>query len=417
MTNDIYRIIKTKNAGLYLFAFNMRWHAELMREVLLRYKIFFIFLVALLAPSLSALKQLFIEPLRIFFDYQVSNPTVLIITLALYQIFALVWLMLHGMVFLKQPWKKYLLSLEISHRQNLFTDVSMMLCVDAIMWLPLIFASVSAMSESIYSALLVLLILVKTIYLIALTIFVQVSWGKHRLMFAALMANIVTIICMIYLAAILQIAIFLVLTPLLYFLLLMLSKSEKNKAKQEKKIVIIGNSYNKPNALFAIITKQLIDNISQISLIIAGLLILLVLSISVLMAGVDESRLLSLMTIIVYLNTWCVSNLFKHIEMQWQKYDGYLLSLSIKRSTLFVNHFFISFLLVAVFDLIVLVPTAYLSGYFFTAQLLKPILMSLVYLAASYYPQVKYTRYGLFVAFCLMVLFVLFNLIFMNYTG
>ena len=100
-----------KNIISTLVHFNFQWYRQVMGDILFRYKIFLLFVVATMISTLANIFYLIMLPVKGFLSYPADSAAGLITTWIFYQAFSLVWIKLHQLVVTNQPWKKYILSL------------------------------------------------------------------------------------------------------------------------------------------------------------------------------------------------------------------------------------------------------------------------------------------------------------------
>ncbi len=147
------------NVVITMLKFNLQWYGRAMRDILFRYKILTLFCILLICPTLASLINLFTLPLKSLFLYPVTNVMALCGSLFFYQVFAVIWISMLYIILFKQPWQKYLVTLPLSSSQKKLIDVSLLLFVDIIMWIPLLLASIASIFESSFSLYSILLIM------------------------------------------------------------------------------------------------------------------------------------------------------------------------------------------------------------------------------------------------------------------
>ncbi len=205
-----------------------------------------------------------------------------------------------------------------------------------------------------------------------------------------------------------QLIIMILLIAVIY---VMISNCYKNQApksvveKREPPACISRANYKQSVPILRIQIKNLIEHSSQLIMMFSVMFIILLIAIMLMVYGKTNPLLPFFLSIIMLLNSLSVSNIFKRIHMQWQEFSGYLASLPINKILVFKNTLMIALSITMLFNLIIIFVAAFLLGNDLVAKITTAFLLATVFLAASYLPQIKFRRYGFFVSFCLMFVF------------
>ncbi|EKD72172.1 MAG: hypothetical protein ACD_45C00744G0008 [uncultured bacterium] len=406
------------HAVIALLRFNIRWYGRVMKDILIRYKLFVLFLMAMMSSSLTDIFHFFAWPVKNLVSYPVTNRMYIVVSLATYQSFALLWVALHQLVLFKQPWKKYLLSLQISNIQKFIVDVMMLFILDMILWVPILFAGVAAIYNANYVHAEIFLIIEKCVLTIIVILFLQVMWikRKYTLLVPALLIN-VAIFFSILLESTSQImAIFLIIlftVSLMYFCYQESSDVENGKKfSLFNKGLVKSADYYQPLSFYRIQIKNMIEILPQLSMMFCMLVLILLLSVF-LMAG-KVNHLLLILSSIMLLNSLTVSNLFKRIHSQRDQFSYFFASLPMTRMALFTVDFFGVAFFALLLNMIIVIAALFIEPNCEILTLITALLMSIVFLAITYFPQIKLNRYGFFSSFCLMFLFFYINYMLFN---
>lgn len=412
MLYEISNNLKRKSSMLILLGLNLQWYNHIMRNVILRYKILFIFIVAVLVPSFAVLQTILIEPLKIIFYSPVVRPINLILTLAVYQFVALIWLSLNDIVLFKQPWRSYLSSLGIDHHQNLVLNICMLLFVDAIILIPLMLSALFVVIEGDFAAGMFFLVMVKTVSLIAVTVFAQLLWQRGNALLLLLILNVSIVVSIIYLPPVLQIIVLIGMVPLGYQLIPGGGSAQTEKSIGEAKEIHgqhDGPFYKKTFVISRLLIKEAICQVSQYAMIFLMLCVILSIVVVLLFSSGANTHLLQLISVMMLLNSVCVANVFHRLDTAWRQNNQYLISLPVNMLALYASYFMVCLPLLMIFNLAIFILSIKFHSVLMLIELTPAMLLSILLLSISFYPQIKLPRYGSLITFVFMILFVLID--------
>jgi hypothetical protein len=395
------------NVTLSLLYFNFHYHGQIMRDVLFRHKIFVLFLVAVLAPAIENLIYFLTIPVNALYVDHVKNIATLSYSLLSIQLFSLFWIMLHQSVIFRQPWAKYILSLQISNAQILLVEMIMLLFINIIIWVPLVFADVREIYNVNYDVVKIMLLISKCILFFMLTILIQIGWSKtkYTLLGSVLLIDAFLILISSKFGLVLQTLMIMLLMPICVALIShgYRELSQPLSSKSSHNIFKIP-SYKFYNAILNVKIKCLIQNLGQLSLIFTGIILITLLGVCFIKFGKSSMNLPLFLSIIMLINVLTLSNLFMRMNLQWKQFRSYLKSLPISGITLFkIKYTLVAFISVIVNAIIIVV--SFLFDSHIINKLLISLLVSLIFLLVTYIPQVKFGRYGFFLSFCLVFVF------------
>jgi len=398
------------NIVITLLKFNLQWYGRVMRDILFRYKILALFCILLLCPTLTSLFNLLSLPLKSLFLYPVTNVMSLCSSLFFYQILGVIWISIQYIALFKQPWQKYLVTLQLSNSQKKLIDVSLLLFVDSIMWIPLLLASIKSISESPFLSYSILLIIAKCIVFIGITLLAQISLikSKHYIWMAFLIIDLFIIFSAISCSQLSQLMLMVILISVIYILISSCYENQIPKSGVEKRefsVCISRVNYKKSAPMLRIQIKNLIERSSQLTILFSVMLVTSLIAIMLMVYGKTNPLLPFFLSITMLINSLSSSNLFKGVHTQWEDFSGYLTSLPISKILLFKNILIIASSIAILFNMIIIFLAAFLWENDLVAKVITAFLLAIVFLAASYIPQIKFRRFGFFVSFCLMFVF------------
>lgn len=404
---------KKADAGSLLLRFSMKWHGQVMKDTLIRYKILLFFLAAIIAPSFTSLMNIIVWPVK---GLVIAHPGIfnIFISLLAYQLLALIWIAVHQRVFVKQPWEKYLLSLQLTDKQKIYSDIAMLLMSDLLICIPIILAGGIEGVKSYPSFINLILIVQKLLLNISLILFIQLIWIKQRyILFLSVLLLDSVAICqsLINEPGIQSIITFGILFFTLTQFIICYKKPKKRRLQEIKTIPIHHNaeekSYVKNMPFVRIQVKNMfMDNYAQASMSAMVILLTTVFSLFVLIYGKDSPVLLLIILAIMFINSFTVSNLFVKLYEKRNTYTYYLFSLPMTRITIFKNDLLILGPILLFSNMLILLFTIYTG---LTAQLTQfsvAVLGSIIFLIISYFPQIKFKHYGQFISLILMIVFI-----------
>lgn len=408
--------------SLALVRFNLAWHTHVMKDILLRYKILILFIVLMLAPTLTALKSIVLF-LTINLVAVHSEYYGYFISLMAYQAFGLLWFLVQQAAFANQPWHGYLLCLPLTKKQISISEILILLIIDIVLWLPLLVASCFELALNINNESNSSLIIAKTLANIILILLIQSAYKRKK--YILFLWVVICDVVLIYLNnvshTILQIS-----ATILIMITLMLAINWAFDIKlkiKESSIFCFNNKKRKItiNKSFLPFMNIQVKNLiaSNFAHLILPLLFLLISSLLV-FAFVrnypENKNLYFIISILTLMNGLAVSNLFSRFHIQRIQYQSYFASLPISKIKLFYYDFLVASLVLAVFNLAPILMTVIMTAANYKTLLIiffNPI----IFLAFTYFPQIKYKRYGMFISLLFMFSYVWINYLLLNSSG
>jgi len=374
---------ESKRINIVLFRLHRQRYVQVMKESLMRHKILLIFFSAIFAPSLSSLYSLIMLPMVALVSTSTSLCHKLII-FSVYQVVGLIGVVVHRPIFANQPWAKFFISLPLSLKNKFFITIQLLVFSNVILCAPLLFAIFIAAKDVFYQPVVMLQITINCL-LVLLSIFIVQFLFLNK----------------IYLVN--------ALTSFFYH-----KRVNDRAADMEISCSFISRKKN----CFYLHYKSACWALSNIQfkniyfLHRQQLYVLLVMWVGVfavaalLLFHVTESLLFKLIvSSVMFINALIVSYLFSYFLAQRQVYRQFLVSLPL--STLMIAKSDIAIAM----GFLIACNTAWmgivlcLAQVNSLAQLIMSFFLSMIFLLISYYPQIKYTRYGHLIAFILMCLF------------
>ncbi|SRR5579883_378508 len=389
------------NVVLPMLKFNLKWYGRVMRDILFRYKILLLFVVLLICPTLASLCHLLILPLKSLFIYPVTDVISFSASLFFYQIFGVIWISIQFISLFKPPWHKYLLTLELTNIQKQLIDISLLLFVDIVMWIPLLLATIKSIT---------MLVITKCIVFIALTLLAQISLikSKYSMWAAILLLDLFIIFTVITFSQLSQFILMIVLISVIYLLLGRCYENPSRQSLTEKKqsgVFASRINYHQSFPMLRIQIKNLFAYSSQLTILFSLMLVISLIAIVLMIFGITNPFLPFLISIAMLINSLSVSNIFNRVHTQWQEYSSYLSALPVSQFSLFKNILFIATGITILFNILIIFVADFLRGNDFVAKIMIAFFLAIVFLATTYLPQIKFRRLGFFVSFCLMFLF------------
>lgn len=417
MNNNVLAAIKTVNPVTALLNFNIVWYGQVMKFILLRYKILILFILLLLAPTLSSLMYIVAFPAKNLVSLH-TNYMAVIASLMAYQGLGLMWVLLQQSVFSKQPWDKYLSSLPVTKNQKILSETIMLALVNFVIWIPLLLAGFFEIIKNNSDFVSFVLIIEKIIINMFLILLVQLAWRKHKYTILSLVffADASLVLQEIF-ANNFEKLIFISFLISASFILINLcfrdQKTVKNPNNNAQLSIVSYPSYF--NSTMPFVKIQLINllknNAGQLIIPIVGLLIVLILSILCANYSDTSSTASFIISSCMMVNGLILSNIFARINTQRKRFSNYLTSLPISRTEIFVSDMILLSLALVTCNLVILLSTMKSTFAVSIISLLTPIFL----LSVTYFPQIKYKRYGFFISMMITPIFIWVNYLLFNY--
>ncbi|HEX4044632.1 MAG TPA: hypothetical protein VHZ76_03085 [Gammaproteobacteria bacterium] len=352
----------TTNTTLLLFRLNLTWHAQVMRTLLVRHKIFFILIIALLTPSLASLHQFLIWPAKALVARQASLVEIAK-SLLIYQVIGIAWVMLYQSIFHEQPWKKYFLSLNLTQKQTLLNEIVLLFIFDSMLWLPLLLAGVTALYQNY-------------------------AYSHHDYHFLALA--------------------FIVSKCGLNFILVLFGQLLWIKLSSywlSKRVAVLNLLIKHLPVALRIQLKELTSQYhGKISLMVVLLGAMLCMTIFVLTRDVSTAAMMVILSVSMLVNALIISTIFPLLHTLREDYQNYFASLpGVKRYFFKIDLMIASLMLLSCNFLIGMLTLFYCESVQFLPAI-GWLCVSMAFLWLSYFPQVKYKKYGFIVALVILIL-------------
>ena len=366
----------------------------------MRYKISLMFILLMLAPSLSSMLQVITLPTKNLISTS-ATPFSFFLSLLSFQLLALLWVSLQGMALKNQPWSRYLSSLPLTDAQKLISTLLVLFVSDFILWIPLIVAAGEIAGESNgFSN--ILLIAGKSILQIMLVLFLQIAWKERSLRFLRLV--VIGDIVLLAPSAISGVALLFILN---LFMLFVESRISKTKHLSE---------YRTPNESFSIKNNNLsfltiqvknlcVDNLSQVVIPLSTLAAVLSVVLCWSRYNINDPNLKFILSIVMLINALILSNLFARLDTQRKQISLYLASLPLTKWGIFRG----DALLVGVMLFVLNVTLLAIVRFSFGGSSLFMLMSASLFLVLTYWPQIYFKRYGLFVSAGIMPFFIAIN--------
>lgn len=398
---------------VHLLRFNFQWHAHILKDILFRYKIFIIFIALLVSPTIYSLVTLVSSPLKAIFSDSMASNLSIGLSLIGYQLASLSWVILHKVFFAKSSWGKYLSSLNITFWQKIIIDTVALLMINVVLFLPLVITFVLALvhTQGIkfeYSLLFSKLFFTVTTLLLLQSLFLN---KKYKSMFNLIILDGLFLLVEEQVNHALQAALILVLAGVAVILMIFsyrnhVAKVKKVVCKFDKiKLVNIEQSFS----FHKIQIKNIIGNVSQLTMLTLILIFTNAFFMYFIITGGSDQHFQLLISLAMLMNALILCNLFRWLDEQWSSYSFYVMSLPITTAKLFFNQFLILTAPVLILNIFIFSIDEILNSGQSYYKNIYSILISILFLIVSYYPQIRFKRYGFFVSLLLSVAFFYIN--------
>lgn len=392
----------------HLLNFNLHWHAHVMKNILLRYKILVLFLLFTLFPSFNAIAG-FLSLLTQGLISSNASKINIFFSFICFQCLALAWLSINQQVFFKRPWDNYLSSLPLTTQQKTLSQIALLLLINIFIAVPVIIAAIVNIIN-ISSPLQTVLIIEKTLIMIILMVLTQLCFiNKIFKPIITILVIDVLIPLQYQLGSGLNQCIFIFLTinaavfQFSFFLqhTLVLRKDKKIRHNKMDKATV--NKLLFPLARIQL--NNLLKNLFDLGLLCAPLSLSFLFSVFILSSHPERSSLLFIFSIIMLVNALAVSGLFSKFSIQRKQFSSYFKTLAISDAYLFISDCLVACPILVFWNCLTFVlmtpsfSTQHLS--LFSLYLLSSLLLLLM----TYFPQTKFKHYGFLMSLMLAPLF------------
>jgi hypothetical protein len=379
------------------------WHSQIMRNILMRYKILIVFFILVISPTITTLVQLITLPAKILLIPNLAGSKQLFFILLSYQAIGLMWAAIHNNLLFRQAWDKFLLTLPLSHHQIIARQIVVLFAVNSLIWLPfVIFVGCELLKTKEQG--LVILIFLRLVLTFQIILLIQAAWINKKYLILSPILVINMLYCLqIYLSSLAQtILLIALITSVIVLQLLIRPCNFGRVTKQDNIRNIFAPVFNFVPAFIKLQWKNLLfENPSQLIIMTTFLIINLIVSFLFIKhtANWFLSNVFMLITVLI------LSNLYEKIRSQRIKLNYYLDSLA------FSNFYFFKADSCAIgsIALIANMPILFFAIHYekinYFSQWTILLLLPILFLLTTYYFQTQFKRYGFFVSFVLMILF------------
>ncbi len=414
MVNIDQNYFRKMNVVKMLLHFNMQWHMQVMKDIVRRHKIIVLFILLLLAPTLSSLQFIITFPIKNLIDLNPRYDYVLY-SLLFYQGLGLIWLVIHQALF-STSWQKYLLSLPISIRQRVLSEMIMLFINDFILWIPLLFVIGSLMLKHDNHIGLISILIAKSIMIICVLLLLQTALLKKqfKIMAIVLFIDLVIIIQSQLTQHYLQmIVISLMLGISIWMIRKCYISSGRINNVRNRSIYITKNNYSFTAFIPIAITqfKNLMTEYSQQHIVMTLSLIGMIALAGVVTHNMmDNSDVIFASSIFMLINTFMVSNLYSKLEIQRNNIRSYFLSLPISRLKIYYSDLLILGSITLIGNsVIVVIASIHNANGLAIVQYVVVNALSIIYLAINYVPHIKIKQNSMLASLIILPLFVWLN--------
>lgn len=406
--------LRNINTLIMLLHFKMQWHLQVMKDIVRRHKIIVLFILLLLAPTLSSLMYVVTIPVKHLVDL---NPPYhyVIYSLLFYQALGLIWLAIHQSAF-STSWEKFMMSLPITVKQTNISEIMILFMDDFILWIPLLFATVSEILKYDMRLAIISTIIAKNILSVVIILLMQLAFIRHQF-------KIVGIVLLIDLAFVMQSQLTEIYSQMVIIsLLISLSawlifkcNNLSRKPNINKNNIAYKDDIHVNYLMFMPFTKTQFKNVlkehSQQKIIMMLFLIG-----SMIMAWISMQKIATntnyifVDSVFMLVNAFILSNVFSTLEFQRNNIKSYLNSLPISRLKIYKADLLLLFPFSLIANLVVVAIA--MKNYAFSADTAKyaiALLSSLLFLAIIYVPQIKIKQNGGLMSLIIMCIFMRIN--------
>jgi hypothetical protein len=400
---------------LKLLNFNITWHAKVMKDTLIRYKIFVLFAILALAPTLSGAEYIITLPTRSLLSPTASSSQY-IITLYAYLMIAMAWIALQRNILSYQPWDKYLTSLPLTYLQKSIYEGATLFVSDYLIWIPLLLAAYLEINSQSFEVFGMMMVIEKCITYVTFIVLLQLAYKmkQHRILILALALELP----ILYMAKMFQpngAAVLLIfanvlsitLIPACFKATIKSLKSPTTKYSQEEA------DYHNFTSLL-VFTRIQVKNLwsikSELIFILIPLAAVDLVSFGFIKYTQDNNSITVILLSLMLTNALILSNVFVRLSTQRNKLLPYFSSLPISMQSIFVSDFTVTGLSLIIANLPIFITANYIMGTKVTpSQLTYGFTAPIIFLAMTYIPQLRFKKYGFVISLLIMSFFIEFS--------
>lgn len=384
-----------KASWLLLGSFNVRWYAHMAREAMIKYKILTIFIVCLLAPSVSFLIKIATGPANVYlYSGQASLSAYSLFMIAI-QLFSIVYALLHRAVFVGRQWDDYMSSLPMTVRQRALSDVMILILANSFILLTMICAFLTQLASinlSFAQAFMRLIFLMLMMCLIQLSIIYKDKFS----LFYAIFLGLSTILVVRYASSPLQVLI----TGAASFLLC--HQVKKIYFKKHNKDGLISffewvklGEYSLWVNLILLNVKIALNDYSRLLVYLLPIAMMIGFYTVLMVSDVLPKNIC--LTVLLFVSLFCaflLSNVFKPVYNCWEEYKGIIQSLPLSRYNLLSSLYFLGLLSTFFLNLFLLSAFVLIEKNVnvFVFYIINGV--TFLYLLYCFYAQIHFKRYG-----------------------
>jgi hypothetical protein len=405
-------MINTLKPTLKLLNFNVTWHAQVMKDTLIRYKIFVLFAILTIAPTISGLEYILTLPTKSLLAPS-AKISQYIIALFAYLSIAMAWLALQKNIISNQPWDKYLSTLPLRKFQKSIYEGTTLFIADYFIWIPLFLAAYLEIASQHLNTFGLGLVIEKCLTYITLIVLLQLAYKTQQFKVFILALLLESPILLI--AKISEPSVAATILTFAMILPILLMPTCFRTTSQSLKSLTTSNIFEKENAknfsslfIFPLIQiKNLWDIKSELIFILIPLLMVYLISFGFLKYGQDNNLLTTIILSLMLVNAIILSNVFVRLFKQRNQLLPYFSSLPISKWGIFINDIIVIGLSLMIANLPILIIEHYFLGNKATPpQLAYGISAPLLFLAMTYMPQLRFKKYGFIISLIIMSFFI-----------
>jgi len=395
-----------------LIGFQIRWRAHSMSIALMRYKLFIVFALLMLASSLQSLQQMLLFPVSSLM--QTSNDFAgVFLSIILYQSLGLIWFAINQAIQINPQWERYFSSLPLSRKHLLLTDLCVLFVWNALLWLPLLFGALQALNIN-SNFMEFYLVVCKCLFSINFVLLTQYALKNKCISILGItfIFNFIAASFSVFPASgfggILIVLVFCS-APCYIACLKSNSKSWLTKLTFNYQLNFLIPA--RPSSKFAKIqfTHLFYRHFLLTNLQTCFLILLTMAGILLIYYNAAEFKALMIASIFSLLNTLIVSHLFVRLYNDRSQYSAYLNALPLRPSTIFIDDLIIASGMLLPCNFFLLFFTHYANSAAWLPVIINTLIMPYCFLSLSYYPQIIFKKYGFFIVFFIMTLLIWFN--------
>lgn len=378
-----------------------------MTDVITRYKILFLFVILLIAPSADAIKQIILLPASKLI-LPSSAVIEFILSWGFYQILSIIWAEMNFRLAYNNQWDKYLVSLPIKQNIILLTTIFNLLFSNILIFLPFPLIFVSNVIFDSWDGYTAINILQKIIMLSASLVLLQYAWLRSIKSFfiCGLCVNIIVIALysrdtfwLHYSWILINVVVY------LYGFIILHRQTQPIKSAKSPKL---NYKLNTKRNIWSFIKIQMTGIKTTLLYKLATICIIYVIYIALIINCSNKNIIYYATTTFVLINAFILSNLY------YQLYTNRKLHLKSFQYLPITDKDILKIDYISISSILLIVNLLYtVSVPSFSLHIILGLILSHLYLLLLYYPQVNFARHGSFMSLILMPGFIFINYLLM----